>query len=351
MTLIREDQYGLVTPHVQSEARYTPTLPDLLTFILSSEVLAILLIPSWASNPIAWVIAGLSLPVFVWLLFRRIVIHLVFTTPEPVLGKLVDPRWDPFRYVGWGGDVKTAHLLEVDGGEDDLVVILHGRGSSLLNVESRALHLAELGANVVGLNLRGHGDCDRRKDWTLLKVAEDIEAMLESLEHELGSNLPKRVWFYGHSVGGFICIWLGANPKGWWEGRLAGVMLESPATSFPLAVESLLPPQLRAFKPWVRQILRREHERIHSDLSIRYATAQVPHFGIPRVPILLMQARRDNRLGRQHYNLLTSHLGDSASVHMMVSQPHTSGVDSEERRAILEEWLKPRLGGVMEGLV
>tara|TARA_B110000263_G_scaffold239327_1_gene241445 strand:+ start:435 stop:545 length:111 start_codon:yes stop_codon:yes gene_type:complete len=36
---------------------------------------------------------------------------------------------------------------------------------------------------------------------------------------------------------------------------------------------------------------------------------------------------------------------------MMVSQPHTSGVDSEERRAILEEWLKPRLGGVMEGLV
>jgi hypothetical protein len=36
---------------------------------------------------------------------------------------------------------------------------------------------------------------------------------------------------------------------------------------------------------------------------------------------------------------------------MMVSQPHTSGVDSEERKSILEEWLKPRLGGAMEGLV
>jgi hypothetical protein len=72
---------------------------------------------------------------------------------------------------------------------------------------------------------------------------------------------------------------------------------------------------------------------------------------MPTVPILLMQARRDNRLGIQHYNLITSHLDDSASVHMMVSQPHTSAVDSEERKSILEEWLKPRLGGAMEGLV
>jgi hypothetical protein len=72
---------------------------------------------------------------------------------------------------------------------------------------------------------------------------------------------------------------------------------------------------------------------------------------MPTVPILLMQARRDNRLGIQHYNLITSHLDDSASVHMMVSQPHTSGVDSEERKSILEGWLKPRLGGAMEGLV
>jgi len=349
VTLIREDKYGLVTNHFQPEVRYTPALPDLLTFILFSEGLALFLIPSWASNPIAWVMAGLSLPVFVWLVFRRLVIRFVLTTPDPVSGKLVDPRWAPFRYVGWGGDVKTAHLLEVDGGEEDLVVILHGRGSSLRNVESRATHIAELGANVVGLNLRGHGECDRRKDWTLLKVAEDIEAMLESLENKLGPNLPKRVWFYGHSVGGFICIWLGANPKGWWEGRLAGVMLESPATSFPLAVESILPPQLHMFKPWVRQILRREHERIHPNISIRYATAQVPHFGIPRVPILLMQARRDNRLGIQHYNLIKSHLDDSASVHLLVSQPHTSAVDSEERKSILEAWLKPQLGGAMEG--
>ena len=351
MTLIMEDDYGLLSPHIQPEARYSLTLPHFLTLILMLEVIMIFLIPTWMSNPIAWVMVGLSLPVLAWLLFHRVVIRLVFTTPESVAKKLVDPRWSPFRYVGWGGDVKTAYLLESEGVKEDLVVVLHGRGSSLYNVESRALHIAELGTNVIGLNLRGHGGCDRRKDWTLLKVADDIEAMLESFEHEFGENLPERIWFYGHSVGGFLSIWLGANPTGWWKNRLAGLILESPATSFPLAVESLLPPYLRTFKPWVRQILRREHERIHPDISIRYATAQVPHFGMPTVPVLVLQAMRDDRLGREHYNLLTSHLGDDASIHLLSSQPHTSGVDSEERKQILEKWLKPRLGGVMEGLI
>jgi hypothetical protein len=72
---------------------------------------------------------------------------------------------------------------------------------------------------------------------------------------------------------------------------------------------------------------------------------------MPTVPVLVLQAMRDDRLGREHYNLLTSHLGDDASIHLLSSQPHTSGVDSEERKQILEKWLKPRLGDVMEGLI
>jgi len=351
VTLLREDDYGFLPPHIQPEVRHAVTFPQVLTALLVVEALALIIIPDWWSQPAAWLLFGLSMPPLGWLIFRHLVIKIVFTTPEPVSGRPTDPRWAPFRFTGWGGDVKTAHLLEGDNSGSDLVVVLHGRGSSLRRIETRAQHISELGATVVGLNLRGHGECDRRTDWTLLKVVEDIEAMMESLEHELGGNLPERVWFYGHSVGGFLSLWFGANPTGWWQERLSGIMLESPATSFPLAVESLLPPHLRAFMPWVRQILRREYERIHPNNSIRYATAQVPHFGMPTVPTLLLQATRDDRLGREHFNLLTSHLDGDASVHLLASQPHTSEVDSEERKNVLEEWLAPRLGNAMEGLV
>lgn len=350
MTLIREDDYGFLPPHVQPEVRHAITFPQVLTSLLFLEALFLILIPGWWSQPTAWLLLGLSIPPLGWLIFRHLVIKIVFTTPDPVPGKPTDPSWAPFRFSGWGGDVKTAHLLEADN-SSDLVIFLHGRGSSLKNIESRALHISRLGATVVGLNLRGHGECDRRTDWTLLKVTEDIEAMLETLESELEGKLPERVWFYGHSVGGFLALWFGANPKGWWKDRLSGIMLESPATSFPLAVESLLPLHLKLFMPWVRQILRREYFRIHPNNSIRYATAQVPHFGMPTVPVLLLQATRDDRLGRQHFNLLSSHLDDDASVHLLSSQPHTSGIDSEERKKVLEEWLIPRLGSAMEGLV
>lgn len=351
VALLSEDTSGILIEHVQPELRDLITLPRILTFTILLEVLLWIAYPGWAGSPLASLLAGLSLPIIAWLLVHRMVMLAVFTTPTPSLEPLKDPRWAPFRYSGWGGDVLTGHILEAEEGTDDLVIMIHGRGSSLARAESRAAHLVDLGVSVVGMNLRGHGGCDRRTDWTVLKVIEDLNAMMETLPHELSGRLPKRVWLYGHSLGGFLALWVAAEPKGWWKQRLAGVLLESPATSFPLAVESLIPTNARILMPWVRHVLRREHLRIHPDLSVRYATAQVPFFGMPDVPILVLQAARDDRLGRAHFNLLSRHLKETDTVFILDSQPHTSGVDSEERRVRLEEWLTPRIGVGVEGLI
>ena len=349
LAVLNEDASGILVEHVQPELRGLLTLPRMLTLTLLFEMLLWIAYPGWAGSPIALLLAGLSLPVAGWLLVHRMVMTTVFTTPKESIEPLRDPRWSPFRYSGWGGDVLTAHLLEAEEGVDDLAINIHGFGSSLARAESRATHLADMGISVVGMNLRGHGGCDRRTDWTILKVIEDLEALMETIPHQLSGRLPKRVWLYGHSLGGFLGLWLAAEPKGWWKQRFAGLILESPATSFPLAVESLIPTNARILMPWVRHVLRREYFRIHPDLSVRYATAQVPYFGMPTAPILVLQASRDDRLGRAHFNLLSRNLKETDTVHILDSQPHTSGVDSEERRVRLREWLAPRIGSNVVG--
>lgn len=320
-----------------------------LEFALGFELLIWLTNPEWRLEPVAWLIAGLSVPVFAWLIVRRLVVLLYLRAPNSPDGRLQDPRWAPFRFAGWGGDVLTGHLLAAESDDADLVLYLHGYGSSLGRGESRCLHLSEQGLSVISMNLRGHGGCELRDEWTLLKVVADIEAMMAQLPNEL-TTLPERVWIYGHSMGGFLAIRLGAHPSGWWAPCLSGVILESPATSYPMAIERSLPKALNFTMPWVRSILRREYEHIHPDLPVRYATAAVPHIGLPEVPMLVLQAAEDSRLGRHHHDLLATHLASHSApseVHLIIGHVHTTSQDTEKRKRLVENWLNPQEIGVL----
>ena len=151
---------------------------------------------------------------------------------------------------------------------------------------------------------------------------------------------PKKFWIYGHSLGGFLTIRLSSHSSGWWEKSMQGIILESPATSFPLIIEKKLPGRAVMASPWVRHVLRREYQRIHPDLNVGYANAQIPYWGSPKVPILVMQAEDDETLGIDHYNLLKEHFSENSDIHVLSEMPHTSKVDVKERREILEKWLE-----------
>lgn len=312
-----------------------------MTVLLGAQVILWLFSDAWRDAGFAYILLGLSLPLGAWLALRFILVRRVMRTPEPERIVLFDPRWEALRFHGWGGDVLTAYHLQSeskDGGKD-LVLYCHGYGSSLPSGETRMLHLETLGMDVLGMNMRGHGACTRRDDWTLLKAAADLEALLDEAQ-DLYDELPERVWLYGHSVGGFLALRLGAHPSGWWSERLAGVILESPATSFPLVIENIVSTRLRPLMPWIRHILRREYERIHPDLDVRYATAQVPHIGLPEAPTLVLQAAEDTQLGRVHYDLLMAHANIAITEsHLLEDHLHTSKQDTDSRRDRLEKWL------------
>ena len=238
-----------------------------------------------------------------------------------------------------------AFMLKSETQSTDLALYLHGYGSNLGRGETRCQHLASFGMNIVSLDQRGFGKQTGRIDWTLLKVIADAEAVLDAAPKQLGFT-PDRLLIYGHSMGGFITIRLASHQSGWWEGRLMGIILESPVTSFPKVIDEKLPGRMVMSKPWVRHVLRREYERIHPDLNVRYANSELPFWGLPEVPILTLQSDKDEVLGRVHFDLLVEHLGPDKSTDSQIcilDIPHSSGADMQIRRDVVDEWLGPRL--------
>ena len=89
--------------------------------------------------------------------------------------------------------------------------------------------------------------------------------------------------------------------------------------------------------PWIRHILRREYERIHPDLNVRYANVEL-FLGNPNIPTLVVQAKDDEVLGSEHFSLIKQYLSNNSDIYL-ADIPPTSTVDKTERQTIVEGWL------------
>jgi len=331
--------------YAKTPVRWTPSIPTILSLVFTIEFLSILLWPELKDNRAFVLFVGLSIPVGAWLFVYWKIYLSVFTTPTRNYVDVTDERWRDIRFSGWGEEELKAKILPGADDNRDLILYLHGYSSSLGRGETRCQHLNGLGPHVIGLDQRGFGRQDGRLDWTLLKATADAEALLETAPQYLGFE-PNRVWIYGHSMGGFITIRLASHPSGWWEGKLQGIILESPVTSFPKIIDEKLPGRMVMAKPWVRHVLRREYERIHPDLNVRYANSELPYWGTPKVPFLVIQSAEDEVLGLDHYELLTEHLipnDSNSSIHLIEGMPHTATVDQPVRAELVGGWLEAKL--------
>ncbi len=322
----------------KTPAPLLPSKPKVLTAAIIIEILLLFLSPTWRNYRLAWVLLGSSIPIAAWLFLRWRIYSSVFITPPRTITKLVDKRWKTFFFNGWGNEKLKGYFLKSEIPSRDTILYLHGYNSSLGRGESRCLHMNKLGLNVVSLDQRGFGEQKGKYEWTILKVIADIESLLDKVPEILG-HTPDKLWIYGHSMGGFLTIRLSSHSSGWWKEKLNGVILESPATSFPLIIEQKLPGRAVMANPWVRHILRREYQRIHPDLNVGYSNAQIPFWGIPNTPILVIQAEFDETLGHEHFDLLKEHFNDLADIYVLPDMPHTSKVDTIERKKILENWI------------
>ena len=87
------------------------------------------------------------------------------------------------------------------------------------------------------IDMRGHGMAPDTLGMDCGKVILDVKCILESID----TSKVDKIHFYGHSLGGFICIGMHHDRhQGWWKENYGTLMLESPMVAYSPILEQCL---------------------------------------------------------------------------------------------------------------
>jgi hypothetical protein len=108
--------------------------------------------------------------------------------------------------------------------------------------------------------------------------------------------------------------------------------------------------ELTASVPFLRPLIEKMAVRgfnlIHPDAGgLQWKDVDVPDWGMPQVPTLILQAANDKRLGRVHYDALLSNWIEEVELetHLIQDLSHSKNRVNEERDDILGEWIENRI--------
>jgi pimeloyl-ACP methyl ester carboxylesterase len=195
------------------------------------------------------------------------------------------------------------------------------------------------GLHTLAVDMRGHGMAPDTPEWTAGKVIQDVKIILDKLDK---SKIGK-IHFYGHSLGGFICIGMhNERHQGWWKDEYGTLMLESPMAAYSPILEQMsgkISFMLPLLKKWAVKGFRKIHPEFD---NLEWKDIDFPYWGYPKVPVLLLQAMNDNRLGRYHYDLLLSEDLD-VQAHLIESLTHSKNRVNIERDELIEAWIDERM--------
>ena len=271
------------------------------------------------------------------LIVHQVLLRIIFSGPEKRSLPFTDTNWEIIRTKNRESDVYG--FVNYQDHETDLVVLIHGWQSSSEKFTERMYLFRNMGLQTLAVDMRGHGMAPDTPEWTAGKVIQDVKLILDQVDR----NKIKKVHFYGHSLGGFISIGMHhQRHQGWWKENYGTLMLESPMAAYSPILEqmsgkiSFLMPLL---KIWAVKGFRKIHPEID---SLEWKDIDFPHWGYPKVPVLLLQAKNDNRLGRYHYDLLLSADLD-VEPHLIESLTHSKNRVNSERDELIVSWIEKRI--------
>jgi pimeloyl-ACP methyl ester carboxylesterase len=227
------------------------------------------------------------------------------------------------------------------------ILFLHGWRSSASRMIQRMKYFTDHGWSVIAVDLPNHGSSDAVGKWSAEFSTSCVIDIINATKSEY-SGLP--FFVYGHSMGGFIGLRLCQRASEWsTDIELNSIIFESPMTKYSLILEETY--RILRIPRIIRSVLDRRILTTVSRLqtvSMEFASIQqadIPQWGIPHVPSLILQAEHDARLGREHYNaligLLDKHSLDYES-HLISSLSHTGSDENYERTKLLETFLENR---------
>ena len=87
----------------------------------------------------------------------------------------------------------------------------------------------------------------------------------------------------------------------------------------------------------------RDSHKIHPEVGqLEWSDIDIPNWGLPQVPILLLQAKNDTRLGRIHYDLIMDQ-NLEIEAHLIDSLGHSKNRVNEDRDKLIVEWIEKKI--------
>jgi len=292
-------------------------------------------------HPTVWLFIGL----FFVRLYFDVLEYFIFQRPEKF-------RKQSLQLSGWESqiiNVKSYNIqYHVKQGHKDkpLIFFLHGWRSSSGRMNNRIQQFLDLDWSICTADLPNHGGSDAVNKWSAEFSTTCIIEILKSID---ASQRYKQLVIYGHSIGAFITIRLCKRKNEWLNNMdLEALILESPMTKYSyildrtyrfLNVPKFLQPVLNRR---IFSTVNRLHTVLTNFNSIQ--EADIPLWGMPICPVLVVQAETDTQLGLFHYNDLLIELKKSplieAESHLVSTLSHSGGDDNVERSTLIENYMK-----------
>ena len=283
------------------------------------------------------------------ILFIGIVVLSIFYISSIIFHNFVRPLrkvrspTNQFKQINWLSENNelVVHFEKWNDGIAPLIIGIHGWQSDSSSTEYKIQPFIDSGYHAIMIDLPGHGLSDGLKIWTAVESGQRILSMLENEVRNWDISKIDSIVLFGHSIGGFLVLRFADKINSILPIPISHVYLESPMTSFPLVYK-------QRTKGWkfisgiIAQLdLNWAFRRDGPDIDIVWKNFEVPDWGIPNVPVRILQAQDDIALALDHLNLLRPYAGDDWEIIIDPNLKHFGrGRDRGNASEIYGKWMK-----------
>ena len=326
-----------------NHSRYGRFVIFFILLIITSSILLIGNYPLLA-NIIFVIIIGSSLVnLFIEYLIIQIFKKIYFQKPsievEPWVELIADCR-----------GVEARAMLNRRDQSAPLLLMIHGWKSSAESVRERAEWFCDQGWHALIVEMPGHGKAMSVEKWTAIRVVEHAVELMSALDSLLLPEDITEITYYGHSMGGFVGLNLSKRIDDYpWGNKIKGWILESPMTKYSLVYEDSIKRNRipKILHSSIQKRLFAQLSALHPQENTIHSLMQldVPLWGLPQQPTLILQAEEDSILGRSHYDLLVSSMVNAGregilTTHLIEDLPHSGARINSTRNHHIEQWLE-----------
>ena len=213
---------------------------------------------------------------------------------------------DQFKRVNWMSK-NNELVMRYEKWNDNvapLIIGIHGWQSDSLSTEYKIQPFIDSGYHTIMIDIPGHGLSDGLKIWTAVESGDRILSMLEMESANWDLSKIESIVLFGHSMGGFVVLGHADRISSVLPIPISRVYLESPMTSFPLVYKQ----RTRNWKLIPGIIAKLDliwaFSRDGPEVDIIWKNFEVPDWGIPSMPIKILQAKEDIALALDHLEIL-----------------------------------------------